>query len=319
VAYELDQYRDNGGGLFIAGVTGRFDDYGRPNTATLEILLDVNVTGWIAQETQIDGWEFDTVDPLAGSLYTTVVTDNVYYIPVLPSGHFTEVAHLTGALSAPVIGYRGKTVYWFPRLALGSDADQIQFQKNLWSFYGVPQDAIAGGSVEAAGGNYRSVFAPAAGTVSVALHDSISTTGALVWDWNSMRFMDNVLPNPSPRLTFDIQPNTGYFLGLTPLANRVQFVALSGGFLGPTLDDVPGGKYSVGAYRALPGKSVTVVFYLGGWGAKGVSVSGGVLTEAGHDPSGEAYVVTAAPLDERVTITLEYGMDVYLPLVLRGD
>lgn len=321
VAHELDQYRDAGGGLFVAGVTGRMDDYGRPNTETLEILLDVSVTGWIAQKAQIYEWEFDTVDPLAGPLYTTVVTDNVYYIPVLPTGHFTEVAHLNGTLSAPVVGYQGKTVFWFPRLTLGDDADQIQFQKNLWAFFGVQKDGIAAGSVEVTGGNYRSVFAPTAGTVDVALDDSISTTGALVWDWNGMRFIDNVPADPSPRLTFDIQPNTGYFLGLTPLTNKVQFVALSGGFLGPTLDGVTGHKYSVGVYRAKPGQPVTAVFYLGDWSAKGVSVSGGVLTEAGPDSSGEAYVATVSPLDERLTITLEYedgDKKVYLPLALRG-
>lgn len=322
VAYELDQYRDDGGGLFIAGVTGRMNAFGRPNTEALEILLDVSITGWISQEMQIDSWEFDATDPLVGPLYTTIVTDNVYYIPVLPIGHFTEVAHLAGALKAPVVGYRGKTVFWFPRLTLGDDADLIQFQKNLWAFFGVQKDGIAAGSVEVTGGNYRSVFAPTAGTVDVALDDSISTTGALVWDWNGMRFIDNVPADPSPRLTFDIQPNTGHFMGLTPLTNEVQFVALSGGFLGPTWDDVAENKYSVGVYHARPGQSVKVVFYLGDWSVKGVSVSGGVLTEAGLDPSGEAYVATVSPLDERLTITLEYesgDKKIYLPLVLRDS
>ena len=155
VAAELDNYRDDGGGLFIAGVTGVMDDYGRPNTTALNMLLGVTVTAMIADEAQIDEWVFDAVeDSLVGSLSGTVTTDNLYYIPVLPhSSGFTEVAHLTGDLPAPVVGYKGKTVFWFPRLTLGNDLLQIQFQRNLWTFFDVAPNAVAPAPVEAVGGN----------------------------------------------------------------------------------------------------------------------------------------------------------------------
>jgi hypothetical protein len=318
VADELAQYRDSGGGLFVAGVTGRMDDYGRPNTTTLQTLLGITVTGWISGGTDIiDEWSFDVVDPLAGTLHGTVVTDNLYYIPTLaPDAEFTEVAHLSGPSSAPVVGYWGRTVFWFPRLML-DDLAQIQFQHNLWRFFDVVPNAIAASPVEVAGGNYRSVFTPHPSTVQVALDPGAASTGALVWDWNEMALAGIVPPGPSPEVTLNTVENGTYFLGVTPRIDAVQFVAVSGGLLGPIEHDVATHRLSVGIYRTEPGQSVTLAFSPGGWDIEMVSVRGAALVRSEFDPSGHVYLVTVASLENRLTVTLTCRRRVFLPLVLR--
>jgi hypothetical protein len=64
-----------------------------------------------------------------------------------------------------------------------------------------------------------------------------------------------------------------------------------------------------------------VAIYPGGRDIEDVFVSGGTLTSAQLDPSGQVYLVTIWPLEERLAVTLEYGdaeKPVYLPLVLRN-
>jgi hypothetical protein len=317
VATKLAQYRDGGGGLFIAGVTGVLDGYGRPDTTALETLLGVGIAGLLTSESDIAEWQFDVDDTLVGSLLGTTVSDNLYYIPRLPpSSGFTEVAHLTSGGGEPVVGYKDKTVFWFPRLAMDG-LQQLQFQKNLWSLFGVTPDVTAPGHVEATGGNYKSIFTPNPTTVDVALDDAISTTGGLVWDWNGMRLVEVVPPGPTPKITLDTGENASYFLGVTPRTDAVQFVALSGGLLGPVLDDVAAHTYAVGVYRTMPGQLVTVAICPGSWSIRSVSTISATLAGARFDPSGQVYLVTAYPLEERLTITLEYERRVYLPAVMR--
>jgi len=323
VAAELDAYRDGGGGLFVAGVTGVMDAYGRQDMTALNTLLDVTASTMITGEAQIDAWQFDTVeDPLAGPLSGTVTAGNLYYVPVLPSGSgYTEVAHLTGSAPAPVVGYRDRTVFWFPRLEMTA-LDQVQFQENLWAFFGVAPNAVASAKVEATGGNYKSIFTPDPTTVHVALEDAISATGGLVWDWNGMELAGSVPAGPTPAVTYDTVENGSYFLGTTPHTDAVQFVALSGGLLGPVLDDVDARRYAVGVYRAMPGQPVTVAIYPGDGSIERVSTTGATLTGARFDPSGQVYLITVSPLEERLTITLEYTLDdeehIYLPVLIKN-
>jgi hypothetical protein len=319
VAAELDLYRDGGGGLFVAGVTGVMDDAGRPDTTTLEILLDTGVNGRIVDPPTIEEWEFDEPDSLAESLLNTVITDNLYYIPTLQAGSgYTAIAHLTGGSGAPVIGYRDRTIFWFPRLSIGEEA-QVKFQENLWDFFDVAPEASAGGSVEAVGGNYRSLFTPVSTTVDLTLDEAISSTGALVWDWNHMQAAGTVPPGPNPELTLETGENGTYFLGLTPRSSEVQFVALSGGMLGSLLDDVPGHRLAVGVYRAVRGEPVTVAIYPGGWHISDIGIFGAALVETRFDPTGMVYLITVSPLDERLTVTVLYEQRVYLPMVIREE
>ncbi|MGD2146234.1 MAG: beta-galactosidase [Anaerolineae bacterium] len=323
VATELAEYRDSGGGLLVAGVTGVMDAHGWPDTTALATLLGVGVTGSITEAMLIDEWQFDDVeDPLIGSsLRTEVITDNLAYIPTLASDTgFTGIAHLAGAPTVPVVGYKGKTVFWFPRLKIGDDR-QVEFSRNLWAFFGVVPDAVnPGGSVEAVGGNFRSVFTPVTSTVDVALSDAISATGALVWDWKGMEAVGTAPAGPAPRVTLSTGENDSYFLGLTPQTGEVQLVALSGGLLGPVVSGE--GTFVVGVYRATWGEPVTVVVYPGDSRIEDVYVSGGVLRTAALDPGGQVLVISASPLSERLTITVAHKESpeiVYLPLVVREE
>jgi hypothetical protein len=306
VAEELDAYRDGGGGLFIAGVTGTSDEYGLPDTTALSTLLDATVTGFITGETEIASWQFDQVDPLTDYLLSAAVSDNLYYIPVLtPGSGYTELAHLSTGGGEPVVGYQGNTVFWFPRLSI-DDSDQIQFQRNLWDFFDVEPVASASISVEASGGSYKSIFTPAPVTVSVALDDG--PTSVLVWDWNRMELVDVVAPVSGRQASLRTSDNASYLLGVTQRSHKVQLVALSGGSLGEVAYDVPGQSMAVGVYHTAPGQPVNLAFYLGGSTVGGLWVSRATVTDRGLDPTGRVYLVTVAPLEKRLTVTLKYNI-----------
>jgi len=146
--------------------------------------------------------------------------------------------------------------------------------------------AVAEGPVKATGGSYKSIFTANPTTVHVVLDDAISTTGALVWDWNGMRLVGVVPHGPAPEVTLNTGQNESHFLGITPRTGAVQSVALSGGLLGPVLDNTMGHRLAVGVYRATPGQPVTLAIYRGGWSVKRVSASGTTVTDVQFDPDG---------------------------------
>jgi hypothetical protein len=113
-------------------------------------------------------------------------------------------------------------------------------------------------------------------------------------------------PGPEPQIALNTAANRAYLLGSTPRNQRVQLVAVSGAMLQGTFSDATGQRFAVSLYRAERDRPVELAFYLAGATVDRVSVVGAVAAHGHVDPSGEAYVVTVFPYNERATVTLEY-------------
>jgi len=317
VAQALDVYRDDGGGLFVGGRTGVFDELGHPDTTALETLLDVTLTG--LQNAGYDTWTFDTTaDPLLDGLQgVQYADDNLYYVPTfdLSAAGYTPLGRLTGAPLAVTVGYKDRTVFWFPRLMADDPEPLVTFQQNLWPFFGVEPGVSASGQVELAGDNYLSLFSPISQTVQVRYPPTM--TGALVWDWNAMDLVGPVPPGPQPELTVNATANSAAFLGAFWPGDEPQLVAVSGASLARTAYGA--GTFQVALYRAAPGMQVQVAVHTGGLPVLDVSVQGGGLDNARYDLSGQAYVVQATPTEERLTVTVQVRHSVFLPLVMKNN
>jgi hypothetical protein len=315
VAQALDTYRDNGGGLFIGGRTGIFDEKGHPDSTALETLLDAPIV--LQHTTDYETWAFDDVtDPLVGSLRgKQYADDSLYYIPVLgPGAGYTEIAHLTDVPQVGTVGHKGRTVFWFPRLTTSVPADLPIFQRNLWRFVGVEPTVSATGEVEAIGENYLGVFSPISQTVRITYPPTLS--GALVWDWSAMELVGSVPSGSAPELILPAGANSAAFLGTFWPGGEPQLVAVSGAPLART--NYAAGTFQVALYRAAPGMQVQVAIHTGGLPALEALVQGGGLDHAGYDVSGQVYVVQATPADELVTIAVQVRQPIFLPLVLRN-
>jgi hypothetical protein len=318
VAQVLAVYRDDSGGLFVGGRSGIFDQLGNPDTTALETLLGVTITGQL--NTNYETWAFDDVpDPLlqGGLRGTQYDGDNLYYIPTfdLAAAGYTRIGHLTGAPLIVTVGYKDKTVFWFPRLTTDDPEPLVTFQQNLWPFLGVEPGVSASGQVELAGDNYLSLFSPISQTVQVRYPPTM--TGALVWDWNAMDLVGPVPPGPQPELTVNAGANSAAFLSAFWPGDEPQLVAVSGASLARTAYGA--GTFQVALYRAAPGMQVQVAVHTGGLPVLDTSVQGGGLDYAGYNLSGQVYVVQAAPTEERLTVAVQVRYPVFLPLVIKNN
>jgi hypothetical protein len=323
VAQQLAAYRDGGGGLFIGGRTGIFDELGKPDDSALEELLAAPITG--EHNTGFATWDFETLaDPLLFGLQgAQYAADNLYHIPVFDLGAagYTRLGHLADAPLVATAGYQGRTVFWFPRLTTTNPDNLIRFLLNLWEFWGIAPIVSATGAVEAAGDNYLTVYSPLSQTVLVGYAPEMS--GALVWDWNAMEMVGPVPDDSQPGLALHLESNATAFLGTFwpdagPNGAGPQLVAVSGASLASTEYRLQPKTFAVALYRAVPGLQVQVAVHLGEMGLKEVRVQGGGLDHAGYERSGDVYVVRLTPTEERVTVSF-VGHTLYLPVVIRDS
>jgi len=137
----LLEFRDSGGGLFIVGRTGLFDEYGNKNTTYLRKLLGVNNV-YEEKKTQYR-WSFVAKnDPLLDGIESEKVRngDSLYYIP--PFDYEKEGYKVLGRLDddpkIATVGYKGKVVFWFPEIGIKGGEQTLQkFLRNLYDFYGI--------------------------------------------------------------------------------------------------------------------------------------------------------------------------------------
>ncbi|MCP4662201.1 MAG: DUF3604 domain-containing protein, partial [bacterium] len=306
VAELLAEFRDDGGGLFIGGRTSLYDTYGNPDTTALETLLQAGVADFTTDADDVAGWSFVGSDPVVQGLKAAGIgTSNAYYIPQLGIGAraYTKIAQLTGASNVTVAGRKGKTVFWFPQLAVDDTAVMMRFQKNLWELWEQTPAATAAKATESVAGSYQYVFTAEPTTVTVALDEGFGHTGALVWDWLSMEAVDVVQTGSGPAADISSGENTTFFLGFTPLNAGPQLVAFQGAYLHGQEVDPAAARLSAAFYRAAALQEVTVVIYPGASTDLEVAVHGGEVTGMSPDDSGLAVVVRVRPYGERFTLT----------------
>ena len=146
----LVDYRNAGGGLFIQGRTGLYDEYGRREINYLKQLLGINST--IQEYKAIHySWTYSNADEpllkgISGRQGGKKSKYNVYYLPVFDYERegYKVLGHLNENPEIATIGYKGKVVFWFPRLGMkvvDLNEEELettkQFLRNLYDFYNI--------------------------------------------------------------------------------------------------------------------------------------------------------------------------------------
>lgn len=151
----LVDYRNKGGGLFIVGRSAVFDEYGNHNLAYLQQLLNISspITEYKLKSSVFDAdssWNFVKEDK---SGLIKGIEDkqgdaksyfNLFNIPTFD--YEKEGYKVIGCLNSnpeiATVGYKGKVVFWFPRLGMQVyDRNEtelettLQFLKKLYRFY----------------------------------------------------------------------------------------------------------------------------------------------------------------------------------------
>ncbi|HDL59905.1 MAG TPA: hypothetical protein ENH14_00455 [candidate division WOR-3 bacterium] len=137
----LLDYRASGGGLFIVGRTGLFDEYGEKNRTYLKKLLNISEI----QEYKITqySWSFSNDDKLLEGIEgeeMNVKRGNLVYIPTFDYEKYGYkiLARLDAKNNPEVatVGYKGRTVFWFPRIGVIEEEENIQkFLLNLYEIF----------------------------------------------------------------------------------------------------------------------------------------------------------------------------------------
>ena len=135
----LLDFRNSGGGLFIVGRTGLFDEYGNKNTANPKKLLNI---GDVQEYEGEYSWSFTGEDTLLkGMMGEKIGTeDNLLYIPTFDyeKEGYKVLGCLDDGSGLATVGYKGKTVFWFSEMGTKGVRENLQkFLRNLYEFYGI--------------------------------------------------------------------------------------------------------------------------------------------------------------------------------------
>lgn len=146
----LMDYGDAGGGLFIVGKTGVYDQYGLGNLNYLERLLGINsLSGEYNQWPY--SWTYSNANDIllrdiAGCKGDEKSGYNVLCIPTFnyTSEKYKVLGRLDENSDVTTVGYKDKVVFWFPRLGMqliDIDEEDLettkQFLRNLYDFFDV--------------------------------------------------------------------------------------------------------------------------------------------------------------------------------------
>jgi Beta-galactosidase len=130
----LHDYAQNGGGLFIAGLDGIFDNSGNADYSSFEALagLDAPPTG---DASSYPAWGFDADDDplLSGLSGQDADTENPYYLlraDWLDNG-YTELGHAESGAQPATLLRKDVTVIWLPRLGI-DDASLVTALFRNW-------------------------------------------------------------------------------------------------------------------------------------------------------------------------------------------
>lgn len=124
----LLDYRASGGGLFIVGRTGLFDEYGNKNRTYLEKLLGVSEGEMQEYKILVNGIERENIGVEIGNLVNIPTFD-------YEKEGYKVLARLEGKNNSEVatVGYKGKTVFFFS--SLRTDKEEVQiFLRKLYDF-----------------------------------------------------------------------------------------------------------------------------------------------------------------------------------------
>jgi len=318
VADKLADFRDSGGGLFIAGRTGVFNEKGAKDYSALSTLLGCSsgcITGEVEypKPPQSLSWTFVTESAgglVSGLTGATFSADSFVYVPVfdLAGQGFTPLAYLDDFPDTPAVGVKGKTVFWFP--SINSEEHLRTVLANIWNFYGenVPAE---GTQIEMLGGSYKYLMSGTTGTFDVTVELSASDVDAgdqvLLWDWIAMKELTRTTASDAGgRLTVNTQiyltADSPVFAGFTPLDKTPRLIAVSGANIYAV--ETNNNNLYVGLYRIAADDVVTVVYHPGDVLTE-VAVSNGTIAENSLSSDKMIGTVTLQNAAPAVTLSFE--------------
>jgi len=246
----LADYRKSGGGLFIVGRTGIFDEYGNQNFTKLQKLLGISTK--ISEykvniyDPQDRTWSFVSSDNsglIRGIEGETPENYNFYHIPFFDytSEGYKVIGYLDANPEVATVGYKGKTVFWFSRL--GWDAGYkvlrtegqfnmvCQFLRNLYDFYGINHDECEQFEINDIGGWYKFLRSDEQyhGNISfdlTCLDDYDPTSEYIIYNWSNMTPIAKLAPKNGKLTTnISLESTIPYLLSITKCTPYPSFVA----------------------------------------------------------------------------------------------
>jgi hypothetical protein len=243
----LVNYRAKGGGLFIAGRSAAFDQYGRSRPEFLQQLLGLSRP---PKEYALDApasWHF--VEGIESGLLTSLAgapghQDAVYTIPVFDyeAEGYSVLATLDGHPDVAVVGCKDNVVFWFSKLGhqfgpFTLDPEGLdfvmQFMRNLYGHFGVGYDKSNAVFLQSIGGNYKCLLT----NNSNGYHDRIGfdvasltddlTGSFLVFNCTDMKPLALDRPDPDGRIwaNVDLEPNRPVLIHIAQVTAEPAFVA----------------------------------------------------------------------------------------------
>ena len=243
----LATYRAKGGGLFIAGRSAAFDQYGRSRPEFLQQLLGLSKP---PKEYALDApasWHF--VEGIESGLLTSLVgapghQDAVYTIPVFDyeAEGYSVLATLDRHPDVAVVGCKDNVVFWFSKLGhqfgpFTLDPEGLdfvmQFMRNLYGHFGVGYDKSNAVFLQSIDGNYKCLLT----NNSNGYHDRIGfdvasftddlTGSFLVFNCTDMKPLVLDRPDPDGRVwaNVDLEPNRPILIHIAQVTAEPAFVA----------------------------------------------------------------------------------------------
>ena len=131
----LLDYRARGGGLFVVGRTGLFDEYGNRDASYLKRLLNVT-TNVEVQERDKSSWHFAKGDALLKGIESREIRgDEILYLPSFDyeKEGYKVLGQLNDNPEVATVGcnYKERTLFWFPSLRTDEEKVQIFLQNYL--------------------------------------------------------------------------------------------------------------------------------------------------------------------------------------------
>ncbi len=332
----LVKYRDNGGGLFIAGRTAVFDKYGNYNMTYLQRLLGVSQP---LQEYKVDSgesWSFVAEDEsglIRGIEGKRVDSNNIYYIPIFDyeDEDYKIIGRLDSNPKIGVVGYRNKTVFWFSRLGEPWGIFQpdpitfktiLQFMRNLYDYYSIPHDEMGEYWIENIGGQYKFILTNKVqgfnGPVSFNLRnfEESFSDKYIIYNWAEMSFLAvaSADENGIIRTNLTLKRDEPILLEISKCTANPRFLAAKWAVLQEETWDRQTQTLKINLYAKI-NKEVQIAVYLAERTEEAVNVVGGNISRIERDEKSGVLKITFKPNRDCVTVELLFPGGAYSWLI----
>jgi hypothetical protein len=307
-------FRNLGGGLALFGKTGIFDEFGSENLSILEDLLGLPSSITLQNNIFLIGkWTFAAGDPsglIDGLENIQPDTGNLFYVPKFDyaAEGYTVLAKLDDDTSAATVGYKDKTVFWFPKMLVADPTALPKFFANLYDYYGIGHDIIPP-DIFCSGTNYKFLISSVACSSDIVFdlesNGCEPTPDYAVFDISTLAKLVDVTPSAG-KLTVNI-PLGASEPKLIALVKRLdQPFFLGGEWCTLSSTNWTGSQLQL-QLRARVGADAKLVVDLAGKAYDSVSVEGAVITDEQVNGVQGVVVISFQPTAKNVSVNLNFN------------